>query len=78
MVQTNATNQPEYESSRSNPFRLLEAEEAARQAEPQIHVFGHGVICDTDTRGHATPGNRSLSELVVHASEGFVPLWAKT
>jgi hypothetical protein len=35
------------------------------------------VICDTDTRGYAAPGNRSPFEIVVDASEGFIPLWAR-
>lgn len=77
MGQTTTTNQPGYESSQANPFQPREAEEAARQAEPQIHVFGHGVICDTDTRGYATPENRDPREIVVDASEGFIPLWTK-
>jgi hypothetical protein len=64
-------------STRTKPFQARKADEAARKAEPQIHVFGRGVICDTDTRGHAVPGNRSPFELVVDASEGFIPLWAK-
>lgn len=56
-------------------FRPRNSEEAAQAAEPQTHVFGNKVICDTDTRGQATPGNRSPFELVVDASEGFIPLW---
>jgi hypothetical protein len=35
------------------PFQPRDPEEAAREKQPQIHVFGDGVICDTDTR--ATP-----------------------
>lgn len=32
-------------------------------------------ICETDARGHRTPGGRTPLELVVDASEGFIPLW---
>jgi hypothetical protein len=60
----------------SNPFQLKDPKEAAREAESQVHVFGNGVVCNTDTRGFATPGNKSPAELVVHTSEGFIPLWA--
>jgi hypothetical protein len=60
-----------------NPFQPRGSDEAARAAEPEVHVFGKGVICDTDSRGHATPGDRPPTELVVDASEGFVPLWAR-
>jgi len=77
MRRTNTTKGPKAESARTNPFRPRKAEEAVREAEPQVHVFGRGVICDTDTRGRATPGNRSPLEIVVDASEGFIPLWAK-
>lgn len=77
MRKTSTIKQPKADSAQSNPFQPRNAEEAAREAEPQIHVFGKGVICDTDTRGHATPGNRTPFELVVDASEGFIPLWAR-
>jgi hypothetical protein len=40
-------------------------------------VYGHGAVCDTDKLGHATPQGRSPLEIVVDASEGFIPLWAK-
>jgi hypothetical protein len=58
------------------PFQPRNPEETAREVESQVHVFGDGVICDTDTRGYAEPGNRPPAELVVDASEGFIPLWA--
>jgi hypothetical protein len=40
-------------------------------------VYGNRVICETDTRGYATPDNKSLVEIVVDASAGFIPLWPK-
>lgn len=43
--------------------------------ESLIHVMGRGIICDTDRRGHATPHGRNPLELVVDASDGFIPLW---
>ena len=61
----------------SDPFRRRDPEEAARDVEPQLHVYGPGAVCDTDTRGYATPGGRDPLELVVDATEGFIPLWAK-
>ena len=60
-----------------NPFQLRGSKESAREAEPLVHVFGEGVICDTDSRGYATPRGRTPIEIVLDASEGFVPLWAK-
>lgn len=63
--------------TRSNPFHLREAKQASRDRKSQIHVYGRGVVCDTDKRGYATPKGQSLTEIVVDASEGFIPLWAK-
>lgn len=34
-------------------------------------------MCATEVRGHATPSGRSLTDLRLDASEGFVPLWDK-
>jgi hypothetical protein len=57
-------------------FQLRDPEAAAREVESQLHLFGDGIICDTDTRGYPEPGNRPPAEIVVDASEGFIPLWA--
>ena len=64
-------------SAEPNPFRRREPNKAAREVEPLVHVFGKGVRCDTETRGYATPRGRSPLEIVLDASEGFIPLWAK-
>ena len=61
----------------SNPFRPRDPDAAARAEEPYVHIYGHRVICETDTRGYATPDNKSATEIVVDASGGFIPLWAK-
>jgi hypothetical protein len=60
-------------SSKNNPLKMKKA----TKPDPSVHVFGNGVVCDTDTRGHASPEGKSVFELVVDASEGFIPLWAK-
>jgi hypothetical protein len=64
-------------AGKTNPFQFQETKAAAREADPEVHVFGDGIVCDTDTRGHATPKGRPPQEIVVDASEGFIPLWAK-
>ncbi|MGW5072304.1 matrixin family metalloprotease [Rhodococcus sp. NPDC004095] len=61
----------------TDPFRPRNRDDAAREAEPLVHAYGPGAICDTDTRGFPTPGNRSPAELIINAPEGFIPLWAK-
>jgi hypothetical protein len=63
--------------SQDYSFQQRDPEEAARAVESQVHVFGDGVVCDTDSRGYPTPQNRNPADLVVDASEGLIPLWAK-
>jgi hypothetical protein len=59
----------------AGPLRLASAADTARRLKPFRHVH-HGVICGTETVGFPTPQGRSPNELVVDASEGFIPLWA--
>ena len=73
MARPSTPKQAKAEAPRTDPLKLRKAE----KADPQVHVFGNGVICDTDVRGHATPRGRSPLEIVVDASEGFIPLWEK-
>jgi hypothetical protein len=47
------------------------------RANPDIHKFKNGTVCETDARGYKTPRGRSPLEIVVDASEGFIPLWEK-
>ncbi|PRY11886.1 reprolysin-like metallo-peptidase family M12B [Pontibacter ummariensis] len=55
----------------------LRDEKEVTNKESKIHVLGEGIICDTEARGHATPQGRSPIKIVLEASEGFIPLWAK-
>jgi len=59
-----------------NPFELRQSKDAGRERKPRVHVYGQAVRCRTDVGGHATPQGRSPFEIVVDASEGFIPLWA--
>jgi hypothetical protein len=59
-----------------SPFRLRPSGELAEAAEPRLHVYGPGAICDTEARGHTAPRELSPAELVLDATQGFVPLWA--
>lgn len=42
-----------------------------------FHQLGPDVVCDTGPRGYALPKGRTQREIVVDASEGFIPLWEK-
>jgi hypothetical protein len=59
-----------------DPFVLKEPGDD-HERDPQVHVYGPGAVCDTEKRGHATPRGKGPLEIVVDASEGFIPLWAK-
>src|SRR5688500_15852427 len=59
---------------KGDPF--APADPTAESAKP-AHIIRKGVRCDTESAGHATPGGVSPLEIVVDATEGFVPLWAK-
>jgi hypothetical protein len=62
-------------SSIPGPLRVKSRKAIAEAEEPYVHIYHHGAVCETDGRGHATPGGRSLVEIVVDATEGFIPLW---
>ncbi len=64
-------------SAKPSNARALLKSDASSKADPDVHVFGNGVRCDTETRGHASPQGRTPLEIVVDASDGFIPLWAK-
>ena len=49
----------------------------AEKKDERVHLLAPGIVCDTEPRGNKTPRARSPLELVVDASEGFVPLWVK-
>jgi hypothetical protein len=60
-----------------SPFKLRDPEEVAKAMEPFAHVMKKGIVCDTEQRGYETPHGRSMAEIVLDASQGFVPLWAQ-
>ncbi|MGZ8313389.1 MAG: matrixin family metalloprotease [Allosphingosinicella sp.] len=59
-----------------NPFALRPGTEPSEK-DADVHVYGKGHVCDTEKRGFPTPRGRTLVEIVVDASDGFVPLWAE-
>jgi len=73
MPRTKTTKLPKAESQGTNPLQLRKEE----KVDPEVHVFGNGIVCDTDTRGHAMPKGRSPLEIAINVSEGFIPMWAR-
>ncbi|RVU39805.1 matrixin family metalloprotease [Hwanghaeella grinnelliae] len=57
----------------------MDSQEAGKARAPHIHLYGRSKnhVCATDKLGQASPEGRSPLEIVVDASEGFVPLWAR-
>lgn len=69
-------------SDNDNPLKINPAGDPlklrakrTRRAE-EVHKLPKG-ICHTDTVGHANPDNKSPWKIVVDATDGFIPLWAK-
>lgn len=63
-----------------NIYEMSSSENKSVRSDAAIHdyyVSKTKVICETDSKGYQTPKNRNLFELVVDASEGFIPLWEK-
>ncbi len=64
-------------AKKSDAFGMRPAASMAEAKQDQIHVYGDNVVCNTDSRGLPTPRGKSPLEIVLDASEGFIPLWAK-
>ncbi len=62
--------------TKSPKLQLLKRKKVRRKLAAETHRLTKRFVCETDRRGHTRPDNRSPLELVVDASEGFVPLWA--
>jgi Matrixin len=77
MKKTTSAKKPDLDRHNDDPFELRSPDEMLRELEPLIHIYGNRVVCDTDKRGYPTPQNRNPAELVVDASEGFIPLWER-
>jgi hypothetical protein len=65
-----------------NAFQLKPAVTPNPEAENIVHSLGKDskgmeIICDTEARGHETPNGMSEEQLVLDATEGFIPLWEK-
>lgn len=67
-----------YQGEQPVPTFLPEDERIVAQ-DRLTHFYGReaAAICETETKGFDTPENRSPSEIVVDATEGFIPLWDK-
>jgi hypothetical protein len=63
------------DADKPNPLRKRYKKEVAAAQKEHIHIYGPGCVCETDVLGHPTPNNRSPLDLVVDATEGFIPLW---
>ena len=62
-------------STNPHPFDLSDPKESAKLKLGHVHRLKEGFRCVTDTRGQANPKGMSKVELLVDATEGFVPLW---
>lgn len=63
------------EDNETNPFSRLTKSDLDKVKKGSFHTMRGGYRCSTDDLGHKTPQNRGPAELVLNASEGFIPLW---
>jgi prepilin-type processing-associated H-X9-DG protein len=73
--QKSGNSEAQAEARQTKTLQPRDDSKATPGLESLVHVLGPGIICDTDRRGHPTPQGRSPHEIVVDASEGFIPLW---
>ena len=56
---------------------LLHLKEGESHDDPKVHRYlKPSFVCDTESRGHATPDGMTTTELVLNAPDGFIPLWS--
>lgn len=73
MSKTKKNQTMEKNTDDSNLLALLPEEQLEHATANQIHLLEKGVICTTDYRAH----KRSPLEIVLDATDGFIPLWDK-
>lgn len=56
-------------------FEVRKGKEAAELTRRVTHIYHGGARCETEPVGSSTPGERSPLDLVVDATQGFIPLW---
>lgn len=68
------------EKKEKNIYQISSTANKYAPIDASIHTYyidETKVLCETDSKGYPTPKNRNPFELVLHASEGFIPLWEK-
>src|SRR5678815_5285764 len=77
MAETSSGHLSKAEEEEIAGFELRKVKDRRSADQSEVHVYRGNVVCATDTRGHATPGNRSKFDLWIDAPDGRIPLWAK-
>lgn len=63
-------------AKKSGTGRTAPKKSQAKAASGDEHVYCRSVRCITDARGYETHRNLSPTEIRVHETDGFIPLWA--
>jgi len=75
--QTKRTRSKRKKGALNDAFAIRNPSDPFSPASADVHLYGGGKLCTTNTKGYKTPGNRSPVELVLDSTEGFVPLWGE-
>ena len=73
MKSTHKNKSPKAVAAKQDLLALKPADKLFDTTESQVHLIVKGIICTTDYRARKT----SPLELVLTATEGFIPLWAE-
>jgi hypothetical protein len=69
-------NKVEDNSTQNDVFKKRTNVDPFAPAEAAVHKYGAKQwVCSTDSKGYPTPRNKGITELIIDASEGFIPLW---
>src|SRR5688572_6062333 len=60
---------------RNDIFKLRSNTKVGKDEKEQLHVFRHGIVCATEPRVRVIKRGDAQLEIVVDASDGFIPLW---
>jgi hypothetical protein len=60
-------------------FALKSQVDLSDSLESLVHIYGKNknIVCQTAKRGYPAPGNIDPRRIVIDATEGYIPLWAK-
>lgn len=76
-VSKTSTKKAVKKSAPKDPFAPALRRKPVRGTDDHVHLLKKGFVCETEQKGFTTKKGNSRIKIVVDATAGFVPLWAK-